>query len=41
MPRKRELLDILQVRLVAFEDRIEVNVIFPVEHINRQLCHSP
>ena len=38
---KRELLDMLQVRLVAFEDRIELKAIFPVGHINRQLCRSP
>lgn len=37
---KRELLDLLQVRLVAFEDRVEVKAIFPVEPIDRLLCTS-
>jgi len=37
---KRELLDMLQVRLVAYEDRVEVKSIFPIEKINRQLCTS-
>jgi site-specific DNA recombinase len=35
---KRELLDKLQVRLVVFEDRIEVNAIFPVAPIDYQKC---
>jgi len=37
---KRELLDMLQVRLVAYEDRVEVKAIFPIEVISRQLCTS-
>ena len=37
---KRELLDMLQVRLVAYEDRVEVNSIFRIETISRQLCTS-
>jgi len=37
---KRELLDMLQVRLVAFEDRVEVKAILPIKTIRRQLCTS-
>jgi len=37
---KRELLDMLQVKLVAFEDRVEVNAVFPVEPIECLLCTS-
>ena len=37
---KRELLDMLQVRLVAYDDRVEVNAIFTVEPIKRLLCTS-
>jgi len=37
---KRELLDMLQLRLVAYEDRVEVNAIFTVEPIKRLLCTS-
>lgn len=37
---KRELLDMLQARLIAYEDRIEVNAIFTVEPIKRLLCTS-
>jgi len=37
---KREVLDMLQVRLIAYEDRVEVNAIFPVEPIKRLLCTS-
>jgi len=37
---KRELLDMLQVRLVVYEDRVEVKSIFPIEKISRQLCTS-
>lgn len=37
---KRELLDMLQVQLVAYEDRVEVNAIFTVEPIKRLLCTS-
>lgn len=33
---KRELLDKLQVRLVVFDDRVEVKALFPVEPIYRQ-----
>ena len=36
----RELLDLLQVRLVAFDDRVEIKAVFPIESINRQLCTS-
>ena len=36
----RELLDVLQVRLVAYEDRVEVNSIFSKEIISRLLCTS-
>jgi hypothetical protein len=34
---KRELLDKLQVKLVVFNDRIEVNGLFPIQPINIQL----
>ncbi len=37
---KRELLDKLQVKLVVFDDRIEINGLFHVEPINIQLCTS-
>ncbi|MFC1957500.1 hypothetical protein ACFLX0_01620 [Chloroflexota bacterium] len=37
---KRELLDMLQVRLMAFEDRVEVNAVFYVDSIKRLLCTS-
>jgi len=37
---KRGLLDVLQVRLVAYEDRVEVNSIFRIKTISRQLCTS-
>jgi len=37
---KRELLDRLQVRLVAFVDRIEVKALFPIEPVDIQLCTS-
>ncbi len=37
---KRELLDKLQVRLVVFNDRIEVSGLFPIQPINIQLCAS-
>ncbi len=37
---KRELLDRLQVKLVVFNDRIEVNGLFPIQPINIQLCTS-
>ena len=38
---KRELLDLLQVRVVIFDDRIEVKAIFPIANINSQKCTSP
>ncbi len=37
---KRELLDKLQVKLVVFNDRIEVNGLFPIQPIDIQLCTS-
>ena len=37
---KRGFLDVLQMRLVAYEDRVEVNSIFPKEIISRLLCTS-
>ena len=37
---KREMLNKLQMRLVVFNDRIEVNGLFPIESINIQLCTS-
>jgi len=37
---KRELLDKLQVRLTVFEDRIEVNAVFPIAPIDYQKCTS-
>lgn len=37
---KRELLDLLQVRVVVFMDRIEVNALFPIKPINCQLLRS-
>jgi hypothetical protein len=37
---KRELLDRLQVKLVVFNDRIEINGLFPIQPINIQLCTS-
>jgi len=37
---KRELLDLLQVRVVVFMDRIEVKALFPIEPINCQLLRS-
>jgi site-specific DNA recombinase len=38
---QRELLDKLQVKLVVFEDRIEVNAVFPIEAIKYQKCTLP
>jgi hypothetical protein len=38
---KRELLDKLQVRLVVFHDRIEINAVFPINPIIRQKFTSP
>jgi DNA invertase Pin-like site-specific DNA recombinase len=38
---KRELLDKLQVKLVVFNDRIEVNGLFPIQPINIQLFAFP
>jgi site-specific DNA recombinase len=37
---RRELLDLLQVRVVVFEDRIEVKAIFPFKPIDYQLLCS-
>jgi site-specific DNA recombinase len=37
---EREWLDELQVRLTAFEDRMEVNAVFPIAPIDYQKCHS-
>ena len=37
---KRQLLDRLQVKLTVFNDRIEVNGLFPIEPIGVQLCTS-
>ncbi|MFC1871491.1 recombinase family protein [Chloroflexota bacterium] len=37
---KRELLDMLQVRLTAYEDRVDVKAIFVVDPIKRLLCTS-
>ena len=37
---KRQLLDKLQVRLIVFDDRVEVKSVFPVEPVNAQLCTS-
>ena len=37
---KRQLLDLLQTKLVVFEDRVEVKAIFPIEPIAHQLCTS-
>jgi len=37
---KRDMLNKLQVKLAVFDDKIEVNCLFPVELINIQLCTS-
>ncbi len=37
---KRDLFNKLQMRLVVFNDRIEINGLFPIEPINIQLCTS-
>jgi len=37
---KRELLDMLQVRLLVFPDRVEVKAVLPIEPIGCQLCSS-
>ncbi len=37
---KRDMLNKLQVKLSVFNDKIEVNCLFPVEPINIQLCTS-
>ena len=37
---RRELLDLLQVRCVVFDDRVEVRAVFPIEPIDCQLLHS-
>jgi hypothetical protein len=36
---KRELLDILQARVVVFNDRVEVKALFPIEPIDNQSLH--
>ena len=38
---KRDMLNKLQMRLVVFNDRIEVDGLFPIEPINIQSCTSP
>jgi site-specific DNA recombinase len=37
---KREMLDHLQVRLIVFDDRVEVKAVFPIEPVGSQLCTS-
>jgi site-specific DNA recombinase len=37
---KRDMFNKLQLRLVVFNDRIEVKALFPIEPINIQLCTS-
>lgn len=37
---RRELLDMLQVKFTAYEDRVDVKAIFTVEPIKRPLCTS-
>jgi site-specific DNA recombinase len=37
---RRELLDLLQVRCVVFEDRVEVKAVFPIEPIRGQWLYS-
>jgi hypothetical protein len=37
---RRELLDMLQVRLMAYEDRVDVKAIFTIKPIERLLCTS-
>ena len=37
---RRQLFDLLQTRLVVFEDRVEVKAVFPIEPIAHQLCTS-
>ena len=37
---RREVLDMLQIQLMALEDRVEVNAVLPVRGIDRQLCTS-
>jgi hypothetical protein len=37
---KRDMFNKLQMRLVVFNDRIEVNGLFPIEPINIQWCTS-
>ena len=38
---KRELLDKLQVRVVIFSDKVEINAVFPIAPIVYQKCTSP
>ncbi len=40
LAKKRELLDMLQVRLTAYEDRVDVKAIFTVEPINSQTSNT-
>lgn len=35
---RRELLDLLQVKLVVFSSRIEIKAVFPIEPVNCQKC---
>lgn len=37
---RRELLNLLQLRIVVFEDRIELNAIFPIQSIGYPSCTS-
>jgi hypothetical protein len=37
---KRDMLNKLQMKLVVFNDRIEVDGLFPIEPINIQSCTS-
>ncbi len=34
----RELVELLQIRLVVFEDRIDVKAVFPIEPVEHQSC---
>ena len=37
---KREVLDLLQVRIVVFEDRAEIKAVFPIQPIGYASCTS-
>lgn len=37
---RRELIDKLQLKVVVFDDRIEINSIFSIDPIRKQLCIS-